>query len=528
MAPTRNRACLIMAASLALLGSTAQAAPGSLRVTFLGRHATGFSMQSAAEMPTYDVHSRRLFVVNSGQGRVEVLDLRQPTSPRALPAIDLRPYGGAPTCVAAHAGVVAVTVPHADRVQPGSVVFFNTDGRFLGRVMVGALPDMLTFTPDGRYLLVANEGEPSDYCEAGLSHDPEGSISIIRITESVECLVQFEVRTAGFGGFSRSGLDPRIRISGPHASVAQDLEPEYIAVSPDSRTAFVTLQENNAIAVVDVQTAAVIRLLSLGTKDHSRGGQGLDPSDRDGAIRIAPWPVRGMYQPDAIATYQAGGGTYLVTANEGDARSQYQCFTDQIRVQDLVLDPAVLPAEQLQAESRLGRLNVSRTDGDANGDGKHEALFSFGGRSFSIWSTDGPLVFDSGQEFEEVLARELPRAFNADGEATESFDSRSDDRGPEPEGLAVGRVGDRTFAFVGLERPSGVMVYDITRPQAPAFVQYVHSRESAGGSGSAGDAGPEGVLFIDPRDSPTGEALLVVANEVSGTIALYGVSCPTQ
>jgi len=371
--------------------------------------------------------------------------------------------------------------------------------------------------------VVANEGEPRDYCAPGLANDPEGSVSIVDLSQGLAGLGQDAVRTAGFGAFTRSGLDPRIRTVGPDATVAQDFEPEYVAISADSRTAFVVLQENNAIAVVDLEAAEVTRLLPLGTKDHDRRGQGLDPSDQDGGIRIGPWPVRGMYQPDGIATYETGGRRYLLTANEGDARNVYECFNDEARVESLRLDPQAFPEPTIQEPARLGRLNVSRSDGDADGDGRHETLYAFGARSFSIWSDDGDLVFDSGQAFEDTLARELPDTFNADNASPDSFDTRSDDRGPEPEGIAVGKVGDRTYAFVGLERPSGVMVYDVTRPEAPSFVQYVHSREVSRRA-AAEDIGPEGVLFVSAADSPTGQALLVVANEISGTVALYSLS----
>ncbi len=499
------------------------AAASGLEIQFLGRHSTGSHGQSAAEMPTFDPASGRLFVVNGGQGRLDVLDIRKPTAPHALDPIDLTPFGAEPTCVTSYGGVVATTVPNRDKTLPGSVVFFDASGRLLAQVTVGALPDMLAFTPDGTRLVVANEGEPRDYCEPGLANDPEGSVSIIDLAQGVAGLDQDAVRTAGFGAFTRSGLDPRIRIAGPDVTVAQDLEPEYIAISADSHTAFVVLQENNAIAVVDLLAAEVTRILPLGTKDHSRRGQGLDPSDRDGAIRIGRWPVLGMYQPDGIVTYEAGGRTFLLTANEGDARNIYECFNDEVRVGSLRLDPEAFPESIFREESGLGRLNVSRVDGDADGDGQYETLYAFGARSFSIWSEDGSLVFDSGQDFEDTLSRDLPDAFNADNASPDSFDSRSDDRGPEPEGIAIGKVGDRTYVFVGLERPSGVMVYDITLPEAPSFVQYVHSREAPEGA-VVEDIGPEGVLFVPAADSPNGQPLLVVANEVSGTVALYSLS----
>jgi len=520
--PSRGRvltALFLLPVSMA----ASHAAAGGLEIRFLGRHSTGSHGQSAAEMPTFDPASARLFVVNGGQSRLDVLDIRKPATPRALDPIDLRPYGGEPTCVTSHGGVVAITVPNRNKTLPGSVVFFDASGRLLAQVTVGALPDMLAFTPDGTRLVVANEGEPRDYCAPGLANDPEGSVSIIDLTQGVAGLGQDAVRTVGFGAFTRSGLDPRIRIAGPNVTVAQDLEPEYVAISADSRTAFVVLQENNAIAVVDLLAAEVTRLMPLGTKDHNRRGQGLDPSDRDGAIRIGPWPVRGMYQPDGIVTYEAGGQTFLLTANEGDARNVYECFNDEVRVGSLRLDPQAFPEPTIQEEARLGRLNVSRVDGDADGDGQYETLYAFGARSFSIWSDDGSLVFDSGHGFEDTLSRELPDSFNADNASPDSFDSRSDDRGPEPEGIAIGKVGDRTYVFVGLERPSGVMVYDVTRPEAPSLVQYVHSRQVQDSS-AAEDVGPEGVLFVPAVTSPTGQALLVVANEISGTVALYSLT----
>jgi hypothetical protein len=491
-----------------------------LELRKVGYYVSGKTEKSAAEMLTYDPVGQLLFVVNGPADRVDILDIRRPESPSSRSAIDLSAYGRSPTSVAYSDGRVAVAVPAAEVQRPGSVLFFRTDGTLLARAEVGALPDMVVFTPDGRRLLVANEGEPHDYCAPGLDHDPVGSVSIIDVDPDRLASGSVTVRTAGFEGFDPASLDPRIRITGPHASVAQDLEPEYVAVTADSRTAYVSLQENNAIAEVDIETAQVVRLLPLGVKDHRRAGEGLDPSDRDGGLHPGPWPVSGLYQPDAIAVVEAGGTGYLVTANEGDPRG-YDCFEEEARVAELGLDTEVFADPSLAEESKLGRLHVARA-GDQDGDGRLEQLQAFGGRSFSIWSLDGERLYDSGQQFEEHLAEAA-----ASGHGSWArLDEASPQRGPEPDSLLVGRVGEGTYAFVGLERGLGVMIYDITDPRAPRFVRFLPTLEGIPLT-SETDAsellGPEGLVLIPPGDSPTGEALLVAANE-SGSVALFAVA----
>jgi hypothetical protein len=316
-----------------------------------------------------------------------------------------------------------------------------------------------------------------------------------------------------------------VRIFGPNATVAQDLEPEYVTVSDDGSTAWVTLQENNAIAIVDIATATVTSIVPLGYKDHSLAVNALDAGERDGKVNIVPRPVLGMYQPDSIADYQAGGQTYLVTANEGDAR-EYDGFVEAIRIgtgaTSARLDPVVFPDKAaLESNSGIGRLNITSAQGrrEADADAEFETLYTFGARSFSIRAADGTLVYDSGDDFEQITAAAYPANFNASND-NGTFDNRSDDKGPEPEGLTTGVIDGRTYAFVGLERIGGVMVYDITNPVLPTFVQYINNRDFAAGTG---DLGPEGLLFIPAADSPTGGPVLVVSNEISGTVTLYAI-----
>lgn len=241
-------------------------------------------------------------------------------------------------------------------------------------------------------------------------------------------------------------------------------------------------------------------MVGLGTKNHSLAGNELDPSDEDGGINFDTWPVHGMYQPDAIAAFEANGATYVVTANEGDSRDE------DTRVKNLSLDPAAFPmSATLQLDENLGRLEVSDIDGDTDGDGDYDMLYAYGARSFSIWDATGTQVFDSGDDFGQLVAQLAPAHFD---------DGRSDNKGSEPEGVTVGQIDGLTYAFVGLERFGGVMVYDITDPMAPVFETYVNTTEADR------DISPEGLEFIAAADSPNGHPLLVVSYEVSGDVAV--------
>ncbi|HEX8313333.1 MAG TPA: choice-of-anchor I family protein [Chthoniobacteraceae bacterium] len=509
--------------------------PHSISIAPIGTVAAGSFLTSAAEIAAHDPATQRLFVVNAQAAQIDVVDIADPTAPvlRDELSIDVTPYGKVANSVALHNGLIAVAVEAADKTEEGAVVFFDRNLQFITSVKVGALPDMLTFTPDGRYVLVANEGEPSeDYTK-----DPEGSVSIIDVSNGAD---QATVRTAGFtayNGMSPSelfhgkvpGEKPAVRIYGPDASVAQDIEPEYITVAHDSTTAWVTLQENNAIAIIDIPSATVTSIAGLGVKDHNLpknkfgSSNALDPSDRDGGINIANWPVKGFYLPDAIASFKVGNETYLVTANEGDTRD-WKGYSEEVRISSMALDPAVFPAS-LKSNARLGRLKATTAQGDTDGNKIFKELYTFGGRSFSIRSANGGLVWDSGDQLERKTAERFPAFFNSNHEEN-ILDGRSDDKGPEPEGVTVGKAFGRTYAFIGLERIGGVMVYDVTTPTAPEFVEYESDRNFTvpPSTTAAGDLGPEGLLFIAEENSPIGKPLLVVTNEVSGTTRIYAIS----
>lgn len=510
---------------LTLAPALAQDNPLSLQV--LGRYATGMFDESAAEIVAYNPASQSLFIVNGASDTIDIVNISDPANPALTTQVDVSAYGS-PNSVAVSSSNLAAVALNAEATDgAGTVVFLDAAGTLLATVNVGVLPDMVTFTPDGRRALTANEGEPSD----DYTVDPEGSVSIIDLSGGVETLTQDNVITLGFADFNRDGaraaeLPAEVRIYGPNATVAQDLEPEYIAVSPDGTLAFVTLQENNAVAVLDIASATVLEIRALGFKDHSVEGSGLDASNEDGAINIALWPVFGMYQPDGIATFEIGGMVYYITANEGDTRD-YEGYSEEGEVSEMTLDSGAFPdAATLQEEANLGKLEVVTSMGDSDGDGDYDALYVPGGRSFSIYSADGTLIYESGDRLEQLIAQLLPAEFNATNDENGSFDDRSDNKGPEPEDVEIGVIAERSYAFIGLERIGGVMVFDISDPAAPVFVTYANNRDFSGdaAAGTAGDLGPEGLLFIPAASSPNGQNLLVVANEISGSTTIFQIS----
>ena len=471
---------LVQGGQMVLLRKTK---PQDVGLTRLG----SVTSELGAAIVAYDPVTLQAFV--SAGSAVEVIDLSDPREAAVTDSIDMSDMGEV-TSVAVRGGVPAVAVNAEDKAANGLVAFYSTVSvERLNTVATGVLPDMVTFSPDGRYVLTANEGEPNeDY-----TLDPAGTVTVVDLTSGVE---QASARTVGFdpSSFNVTTLRARgLRVFGPRASLANDLEPEYITISPDSSTAYVTLQENNAIAVVDIA-----------------GG-------RDGGISLRSWPALGMYQPDVIASYLAGDGrVYLVTANEGDARD-YTGFSEEARVKDLTLAPAAFQgAAGLQEDGELGRLKTTTTLGDTDNDGDYDVIYSYGARSFSIWDTSGNLVFDSESDIGAVTATRAPAIFNSNGQAN-TWDSRSDDKGAELGEVVVAKVGGRYYGFVGLERTGGILIYDVTYPTNARFVDYMQEVDPYGERFTSGDIGTEGLAVVPAEESPTGAPLLPVANEWSQT-----------
>ncbi|MEM7550123.1 MAG: ExeM/NucH family extracellular endonuclease [Bacteroidota bacterium] len=508
----------------------------------LGRFQVGSPVdvfdESAAEIAAFDPQTNRLFFTDGDSDVIRVLDISNPMTPTEVAGSPVALAGG-PNSVAVNSslGIFAVAVEGDEVDDNGVVQFFNTStlAQVGSNVTAGVLPDMLTFTPDGTKVLVANEGEPND----DYTIDPEGSISVITLPADLSTLSDTDVTQVSLtslNGMEATFAAQQGRIFGPGATVAQDLEPEFIAITPDNNTAFVACQENNIMIVLDISTTtpSITDAFGLGLKDHSVAGNGLDASNDDNAINIARWPVFGMYQPDAIAVYNDGASNFIVTANEGDGR-EYEGtpgFVEVERGNDFDLNPANFPdADALQQEAALGRLEVTNVNGNG-GDDEFEALWSFGARSFSIWDESGNQIWDSGNQLEVLTRMRNPEIFNTTN-SENNFDNRSDDGGPEPEGVTLGEINGRTYAFIGLERISAVAIYDITDETAPTFAGYLINRDGSvdldednpteEALAQVGDLGPEGLVFIPSDLSPNGENLLVVTNEVTGTVAIWQV-----
>jgi Ca2+-binding RTX toxin-like protein len=526
------------AAEVAALAGAETAPDATDRVTLtrLGSfNGTGAAAAGRSEVVAFDAASGNLFIVNNAQdaiagsdGRIDIANITAEGQLLAAGSIDLvgLPDFGFVNSVAVKNGLVAVAYANPDATLPGRVVFFDAaSGVQVGdTVVVGVLPDNLTFSPDGSKVLVANEAEA-----VSAASNPAGTISIIDVVGGVPGATARTISFTALNG-EEAALSGQGVALFPGQAAAADIEPEYISVSPDGTRAYVTLQEANAVAVIDLTDPTADRPLSiqpLGFIDRNLEGNAFDPSDRDDAegdgpaIDIRTFDVLSLPQPDAIASFSTGGATYFITANEGDARVG---IVDEVTFSDAsyVLDPTLYPdAAALKANSELGRLRVITSLGDTDGDGDYDQIHTYGGRGFSIFrqEADGSLtkVRESGSEFERILADQFPTLFNVENNS--AIDNRSDNKGPEPEGVTVGQVGDRLYAFITLERVGGVMIYDVTDPESASYVGFKPA--------TAADYGPETVIFISAEDSPTGQALVVSANEIAGTTTLYAVQART-
>ena len=466
----------------------------------------GFAAEGTdtAEIVAFDAASQQLFV--AGGAFIDVFD----SEGNLVTAI---PVGTSVTSVSVSNGLLAAAVPADPETEPGSVLLFNIADIEAGAVpapvqvfTVGALPDNVTFTPDGSKILVANEGEAGEI-------DPEGSISVIDIATNTVFSLDFNAFDAEKDALIAEGLAIFGQGDGNDVTVSQDLEPEFIAVSPDGRQAFVTLQENNAIAVVDLSgpIPVVADILPLGTRDLSIEGNGIDGiNDGNFAVETIENGIA-LFQPDGIVSFELGGRTFFATANEGDGRD-----FDVLDLEDATLDPTVFPnADELQNDDiSIGNLEVSATIGDTDGDGDLDQLAVFGGRSFSILDENGNTVFESGDALESILGERFPLFLDDEG--------RADDAGPEPESVTVGVVNGETILFVGLERSAGVIAFALTLDAEGAidaeFRGFIAINNGAGLPFGDEDvfSSPEGIAFVPAAFSPTGQDALLVADEGLG------------
>ncbi|MCK8130128.1 alkaline phosphatase [Pseudoalteromonas sp. S1610] len=553
-------------------GENGTNANSALNINLIGRAVLNAqSPEGAAEIVAYQASKKWIYAINSSGDEAVVNIIPADTFDTAAlvkdnegivtatnlaSAITLSLNENTPgdansIAIDANNQLLAVAMAATSVGEAGQIAFYNISGDtpvFIKNVTVGALPDMVAFSHDGAKVVVANEGEPNgDY-----SIDPEGTISIIDITNGTiadnALSINFQDYNNKQAELEAQGLvfaNPTGRtINGNliNTTVAMDLEPEYVSISKDNKYAYVSIQENNGLAIINLEDNS-LELKGLGFKDWSN--LQFDASDKDGGVNFKSYPgLYGMYQPDTIASFSWKGANFIVSANEGDAREYFfdasdeaDCiakggldydakdgclaYIDESRVEDLAL---AANFDYLNNDDNdIGRLKVTTVKGDKNNDGQYESLYAYGARSFTIWDSNGLVVFDSGDQIARVTASVHGNAFN-NNEDENKGDTRSDDKGAEPEALTLGKVGDRLFAFVGLERMSTIMVFDITNPYDVKFQDYFYNRGLEPSADISGDLAPEGMTFVPAAQSATNEALLIVGNEISGSIAVWEIT----
>ena len=504
----------------------------ALNLSLLSSFSNGTAGTNSAEIVAFDADVDRLFIANSIAAKLDIVNFSNPAAPVLISSISTTPYGNI-NSVVAHDSIVALAIENSNPQLNGSVVFLDYNGNFLSQVTVGAMPDMITFNKNYTKILTANEGEPN----AGYTVDPEGSVSIVDLTPGIANLTNANVTTIGlsaYNGQEATLIAQGIRVFSTSATVAQDLEPEYITISDDNTKAYVGIQEANALLTIDLTNNTIISLAALGYSPYGTGSNNaLDASDQSGAILITgDLPIKGAYMPDALSFGTIGGQGYIFTANEGDSR-EFGTVVDANRINSTTftnLDAAAFPDASILKNSKfLGRLSALKYSGDTDGDGDYDELHVMSGRSFSIRNaTTGALVYDSKDLIEQIIANHPTFAaiFNASNSTgTPSLKNRSDDKGPEIEGIHFQTINGKPYVFLALERIGGVMVFNVENPLSPVYVAYRNNRST---TLSGPDLGAEGIVTIPAAISPNGNDIVILANEVSSTLSIYQVNtCAT-
>lgn len=526
---------LLLSISISLMNTSLTYADDSLpvdtigqngKLTFIANYSVGTSNSDGgvAEIVKYNPDNQKMYIVNGAVQSVDIVSLSSVNSTEMTELttdirLDVASLGeefgfnsGDITSVDVNPilDIVAIAVQDEDYSAGGSIVLLDYDGNYITHFQAGVQPDMVTFSPDGNYLLSADEGEPRNGYAIEGAVDPMGSVTFIDLTNGIE------EATAQIIDFSDYDSQRDLLIADQvllktEAAPSVDLEPEYITISEDNKYAYVTLQEANAIATFDMANKAFISIKGLGFKDHNLETNALDVLD-DEKAELSTQDLYGVYMPDGCATVNINGTQYILTANEGDSRDWGEgdnAYTDE--------STGVVTADETDYEIIVID-NASKDGLDA------DSQYLYGARSFSIWNAESlTQVFDSRSDFEKITADLYPEYFNSSNNKTK-LDSRSPKKGPEPEGIASLTLGNSIYAFVGFERIGGVMMYDITDPNTAFFVDYLNLRDFNGSNESeSGALGPEGLCVINGEDSPTGKPLLLVANEVSGTVNILEV-----
>jgi DNA-binding beta-propeller fold protein YncE len=492
------------------------------KLNYIGNYQTGMSNKDGgiAEIVKYNKDNQKMYLVNGAAQSVDIVSVANLSSNKQTEfTMDKRlnitamgqAHGFASGDITSidvnkKENIIAIAVQGATYKDHGSIVILDYNGNYLKHFEAGVQPDMVTFSPDNKYILSANEGEPREGYSAQGATDPKGSVTIVDIKKGVNKATSL---TIGFEPFDsteeRTELINDHVLLKPNTLPSVDLEPEYISVSDNSRYAYVSLQEANAIATIDLKTGEMVSVKGLGFKNHNLKQNSLDAL-KDGQVNLTTQNLYGTYMPDGIVTQKIANKPYIFTANEGDSR-EWGEYEDA--------GSYTFPGTSYKIDTIL---NSERDGLDA------DRTYIYGGRSFSIWdATTMEQVYDSGSDFEKVTGDLYPDAFNSSNNKTE-LDSRSGKKGPEPEDIKVMNLKGKTYAFIGLERTGGIMMYDVTNIQKVKFYDYVNLRDFAGTDVStSGDLAPEGLNVVEAKDSPTGKPLLLVANEVSGNVRIYEI-----
>lgn len=460
--------------------------------------------QYQSEISTSVRVGEKLYILSSGGGSsLQISEATDPTAPVLRQRFDLGAFTS--QSVASHGNLVAVALAPEDYSSSGAkgvVRFFRLDDAgelgLIRDVEVGYLPDSIAFSKvkgDRVTLVVANEGEPIDGYDLDPSRDPVGSIGLITVTSPAAETIQFDYKDLDFADVV---LPAGIRLSGPESfDEAATLEPEYVTIHRGH--AYVTLQENNGIAKVDLASQQIEAVFAAGSVDYSR--QLVDLSDQDGAVPVdgtLPTAIvapkqgqlyEGLRMPDGIDGFRVKGKDYLVIANEGDAR-EYGDYLDEARG---------------EGSDRVKRLSDDTTVGSS------ERITTFGGRSITtLDAQSGEVLWDSSNILQTIAVA-----------AGLYDDTRSDDKGVEPEAVVVAKLQGRPYAIVALERSKSSMlaVFDLSDPTAGRFVTSVVLDASLS---------PEGLHVIPAKQSPTGRPQLVVSHEISNSVDLLDLEALIQ
>ena len=537
---------LLTASALITAGQLpALANEATMKITEISSIASGDG-EGSAEIATYHAGSKRIFATNGVKNTIDIFDISDVANPKKVGSVALSPYGNDVTSVAAGKDVVVAVVNVSDKFSAtgvptttnGKIVVFDTAGKVLSSPdVLGVLPDSVSFAPNGTTALVAIEAQPvcakddpataakedADYSKAS---DPVGGVTVVDLSNPASPVLKF----AGFDQFTVAEMRAKgIAVSSVVNDVAKDFEPEF-ATAVDNNYAYVTIQEANAIGKLNIQTATFESITRAFESNVSKVAR--DTSDRDSGAGPRTYAnVVGASQPDAIAGFKIGSGNYFITANEGDAR-EYTCLNDDLRASALKVDPRRFADwKTLSGSAALGRAKVNPNNGDKDGDGDIDTIHLRGSNSMTMYR-NGVAIWDSADLLDKIQTTAFGVA-NINGSHSLSSDKatmnyvgqdRSDDKGSEPEGVAVGMVGDRRIAVLGLERMSALAVFDITQPRVPVFIEWLQMLPTK--ATPAKDVkywSPEGIVFVPADKSPSGKALIITSYELSGSLSIHQI-----